>query len=98
MLFRSRLEAALSDLLPAASLGELFERLEPELRRPVEIFGLLHLAADRGWEAEEELEVLTAQRPDGTRRGFAVPRLPLPDPDLAGTPGTRTTAKREERP
>lgn len=79
---RERLDAALADLLPAGSLGELFERLEPSLRRPVEIFGLLHLAADQGWSAEEAEEAFTALRPDGSRRTFAVPRLPLPDPDL----------------
>ena len=56
--------------------------LEPSLRRPVEIFGLLHLAAGRDWESEEALETYAAVRPDGTRRSFAVPRTPLPDPDL----------------
>ncbi|MEQ6903453.1 DUF3375 domain-containing protein [Nocardioides sp. YIM 152588] len=79
---RERLESALADLLPAGSLGELFETLEPELRRPVEILGLLHLAAGRGWEAERTTESFTAHRADGSRRTFAVPRLPLPDPDL----------------
>lgn len=78
---RQRLDDALASLLPAGSLGELFERLEPSLRRPVEIFGLLHLAADRDWVSEEELERFDAVRPDGTRRAFAVPRMPLPDPD-----------------
>lgn len=84
---RQRLDDALADLVPAASLGELFDRLEPSLRRPVEIFGLLHLAADRGWVSEDAVEQFTAVRHDGTRRTFAVPRLPLPDPDLA--PATR---------
>ncbi|WP_408895752.1 DUF3375 domain-containing protein [Nocardioides sp. R1-1] len=79
---RQRLDAALGDLLPAASLGELFDALEPSLRRPVEIFGLLHLAADREWETEDALERFAAVRPDGSRRTFAVPRTPLPDPDL----------------
>lgn len=78
---RQRLDDALASLLPAASLGELFQRLEPSLRRPVEIFGLLHLAADRDWESEGTLERFDAVRPDGTRRAFAVPRMPLPDPD-----------------
>jgi hypothetical protein len=78
---RRRLDEALSSLLPAGSLGELFDRLEPSLRRPVEIFGLLHLAADRDWGSESELERFDALRPDGTRRSFAVPRTPLPDPD-----------------
>lgn len=79
---RSRLDDALADLLPAGSLGELFESLEPSLRRPVEIFGLLHLAADRGWSADDVLEAFTAIRPDGSRRVLAAPRTPLPDPDL----------------
>ena len=48
----------------------------------MEIFGLLHLAADRDWRAEEAVESFAAVRPDGTRRTFAVPRTPLPDPDL----------------
>jgi hypothetical protein len=78
---RQRLEDALVDLLPAGSLGELFDGLEPSLRRPVEIFGLLHLAADREWGTEDVLEPFAAVRPDGSRRTFAVPRTPLPDPD-----------------
>lgn len=89
---RQRLEDALGSLLPAGSLGELFDRLEPSLRRPVEIFGLLHLAADREWLSEEELEAFVAVRPDGTRRTFAVPRTPLPDPDRR--PETREDAAR----
>ena len=44
---RERLDAVTTSLLPVASLGALFDGLEPSLRRPVEIFGLLHLAADR---------------------------------------------------
>lgn len=79
---RQRLEDALTALLPAGSLGELFEGLEPSLRRPVEIFGLLHLAADREWETEDVAEEFAAVRPDGSRRTFSVPRMPLPDPDL----------------
>ncbi|UUW88875.1 DUF3375 domain-containing protein [Pimelobacter simplex] len=80
---RQRLDDALRDLLPAGSLGELFDTLEPSLRRPVEIFGLLHLAADQEWETEDGVEAFAAVRPDGTRRTFAVPRTPLPDPDLS---------------
>ncbi|HEY0951076.1 DUF3375 domain-containing protein [Nocardioides sp.] len=79
---RQRLDEALVSLNPVGSLGELFDELEPSLRRPVEIFGLLHLAADRAWRAEDALEPFVAVRPDGTRRTFAVPRTPLPDPDL----------------
>lgn len=83
---RERLEDALGALIPPASMGELFAELEPALRRPVEIFGLLHLAADRGWRAPDDedsgTETYGAIRPDGTARAFAVPRLALPDPDL----------------
>lgn len=67
------------DLLRAAdadhSLGDLFDGLEPSLRRPVEIFGLLHVAAAHEWEPEEVLETYRALRTDGTERAFTVPRL-----------------------
>ncbi|MGO4258222.1 DUF3375 domain-containing protein [Marmoricola sp. RAF53] len=79
---RDRLDQTLASLLPAGSLGELFDALEPSLRRPVEIFGLLHLAAGHAWEAEETVEPFAAVRPDGSRRTFAVARTLLPDPDL----------------
>ncbi len=78
---RRRLDDALTSLLPAGSLGELFDGFEASLRRPVEIFGLLHLAADRDWETEDAVETFAAVRPDGSRRTFTVPRTPLPDPD-----------------
>lgn len=79
---RGRLDDALADLAPARSLGAVFEGLEPALRRPVEILGLLHLAADRGWTSDEGVETYAAVRHDGSRRTFTVPRTPLPDPDL----------------
>lgn len=86
---RARLDHALTSLLPAETLGELFGSLEPELRRPVEILGLLHLAADRGWPTEESREVFEAVRPDGSRRAFEVARTPLPDPDRRDESETR---------
>ena len=92
---RERLDAVMTSLLPVASLGALFDELEPSLRRPVEIFGLLHLAADREWRAEESVEPFEAVRPDGSRRTFAVPRTPLPDPDLPET--QRQTQQTEPR-
>lgn len=79
---RERLDEATTGLLPAGSLGEVFAGLEGDLRRPVEILGLLHLAADREWGPEETVEDYVALRPDGSTRTFAVPRTPLPDPDL----------------
>ena len=91
---RQRLEDALRDLLPAASLGELFDSLEPSLRRPVEIFGLLHLAADHEWRTEDAVEAFAAVRPDGSTRTFAVPRTPLPDPDLPEARADREETRR----
>ncbi|WP_127480693.1 DUF3375 domain-containing protein [Nocardioides pantholopis] len=79
---RERLAAALTSLQPVATLGELFDSLEPELRRPVEIFGLLHLAGDHELPVDGERELYRTVRPDGTQRTFAVPRVALPDPDL----------------
>ncbi len=86
---RQRLDEALRSLDPAASLGEVFDSLDPALRRPVEIFGLLHLAADRELPAETTLERYHALRPDGSGRTFAVPRVPLDDPDLPSRPKDR---------
>ena len=80
---RQRLDEALRSLDPAASLGEVFDSLDPSLRRPVEILGLLHLAADHELPVEATLERFRAVRADGSERTFAVPRVPLPDPDLA---------------
>ncbi|MGZ6753339.1 MAG: DUF3375 domain-containing protein [Nocardioides sp.] len=85
-LLRERLDLALTSVEPAASLGEVFDSLDPALRRPVEILGLLHLAADRELTPETVLETYRAVRPDGTERTFVVPRVPLPDPDLAPRP------------
>ena len=64
---RRRLDGALASDRPAASLGELFATLEPSLRRPVEIFGLLHLAAEQGWVAQGGAE------PGGAEPGGAEP-------------------------
>lgn len=92
---RDRVDAALSSLLPPATLGELFAGLDADLRRPVEVFGLLHLAADRGWTGEDDVtEDFAAVRPDGSGRTFAVPRTPLPDPDAS----TDASTESETRP
>ncbi|MCL2541841.1 MAG: DUF3375 domain-containing protein [Nocardioidaceae bacterium] len=80
---RARLDAALAALVPPDSLGDMFGSLEQSLRRPVEIFGLLHLAAAREWATADGTDTYAAVRPDGSRRTFAVPRTPLPDPDLS---------------
>ncbi len=73
---RERLDAALTSLHPADSLGALFDGLEPSLRRPVEIFGLLHLAA--GAARRGDHEPYDAVRPDGAAVDLRRPRTPLP--------------------
>ncbi len=76
---RAALDAAMSDLAGAGSMGELFDTLAPELRRPVEIFGLLHLATNHPeLTSHEDRETYRALRPDGTSRDLAVPRIAPP--------------------
>jgi hypothetical protein len=58
------------------SLGEVFDSLDPALRRPVEIFGLLHLAANAdNLHRDTTTEVYATIRPDGSGRDLTVPRL-----------------------
>jgi hypothetical protein len=73
---REALTAALADQT-AESLGSLFDTLEPALRRPVEIFGLLHLARNMpGFATDDNVtETYRTVRPNGTSRDLAVPRV-----------------------
>jgi Protein of unknown function (DUF3375) len=68
---------ALERPTPPESLGELFAELEASLRRPVEILGLLHLAAntDALHVDSERVEVFSSVRGDGTCRDLLVPRV-----------------------
>jgi hypothetical protein len=73
------------------SVGEVFTALPDDLRRPVELLGLLHLLhAARGatlpddvpdaealLAAYEARELVEAIRPDGSRRTFEMPVTPL---------------------
>ena len=74
---RLALDQALASDEPAvASLGALFDQFDPELRRPVEIFGLLHLATNRDdVRTSDDDEVFQAIRPDGTQRPLRLPRV-----------------------
>lgn len=73
------------------TLGELFNALPAELRRPVEILGLLHVLAPltddtetRTKDASEHLkELFEAIRPDGSRRRFELPLRGLSLEDAA---------------
>lgn len=77
---RDALAGALTSAAPLESLGVLFDSLDPALRRPVEIFGLLQLATNgAGLARHGDTEVYAAVRPDGSPRDLAVPRLtPVP--------------------
>ena len=56
------------------SAAELFKALPDDLRRPVEILGLLHLFTRMGAEIDPAIrEQFSAVRPDGSRRQFLVP-------------------------
>lgn len=73
---RSAVDAALEDAGPDTSLGAVFDALPQQLRRPVEILGLLHLATNNdGLTTHPEHELYTAIRPDGSTRSLRVPRV-----------------------
>lgn len=68
-----RLDAVIRGEIEVASLGELFAELPADLRRPVEIFGLMHLANERGLAQTQQWETYESFRSDGTTRQLAVP-------------------------
>ena len=55
----------------------LFNRLPEDLRRPVEILGLMHLLARLDAMPEADREPVEAIRPDGSRREFHMPKFAL---------------------
>jgi hypothetical protein len=62
----------------AGSIGSLFNQLPRELRRPVEILGMLHLVSQVGaLDASVGHEVFDAIRPNGDRRSFVGPKVPI---------------------
>jgi hypothetical protein len=69
---RDRIEGKLQtgDLETAA---ELFNQLPDDLRRPVEILGLLHLFTGMSATFDVERELVRAIRPDGSTRQFLMP-------------------------
>ncbi|MDN3311362.1 DUF3375 domain-containing protein [Microbacterium oryzae] len=64
----------------AETLSEAFNALPADLRRPVEVFGVAHLAAEHGLPAglADDGGVVRTVRPDGTVRAFALPALQPP--------------------
>jgi hypothetical protein len=74
--FRSLVTAALQER-EAVSAGQVFAAADNALKRPVEIFGILHIAAQTGAEeqgADNQADLFEAVRPDGTRRSFTARR------------------------
>lgn len=66
------------------SVGEAFNGLEADLRRPVEILGLLHMATQIGvLDRAQAVETFKTIRPDNTCRTFEVPRITLDEHDTA---------------
>lgn len=60
------------------TIGDLFHALPDDLRRPVEILGLLHLASRvNALNQVADTEVFEAIRPNGELRHFLVPAVPL---------------------
>jgi hypothetical protein len=96
---RDAIVAALTDSAlagdGAASVGDAFNALEPMMRRPVEILGLLQLTEQvgavgiEGAEPDDtaaqptETDLFDTVRPDGSRRTFSVPRIMLSPDDTA---------------
>lgn len=84
---RGRIEEKLAagDLESAAAL---FNTLPDDLRRPVEILGLLHLFTRMGAEIDPALrETVSAVRPDGTTRRFLMPTSTMAMTGAAGSEG-----------
>ena len=84
---RRRIEdhLAADDLESAAGL---FNELPDDLRRPVEILGLLHLFTRMGAEIDPTLrETVCAVRPDGSTRRFLMPTSTMATTGTAGHEG-----------
>jgi hypothetical protein len=74
---RNRLLIALSTEA-SVTAASMFNELPVELRRPVEVLGLIRIASTTGALDERtrgETEVFEAVRSDGTRRRFVVPTI-----------------------
>ena len=68
----------------AASVGDAFNDLDPTLRRPVEILGMLQIATQiDAVSRAQTVERFETVRPDGSTRSFVVPRIMLTDDETA---------------
>jgi hypothetical protein len=81
--FRDRIAAMFSAGAGGFTAGEVFASAPACLRRPVEILGLVHVAAGAGAKEPQDpgdTELFEAMRPDGTQRSFLVPALTFTQP------------------
>ena len=70
------------------TVGRLFNELPTELRRPVEILGLLHVVSRvDALQDDTGVEVFEAIRPNGERRNFLVPSVSLTPAEAAALAG-----------
>jgi hypothetical protein len=70
------------------TVGRLFNELPTDLRRPVEILGLLHVVSRiDALKDDAGAEVFEAIRPNGERRNFLVPRVSLTSAEVAALAG-----------
>lgn len=67
----SQLERHLAGLGESVDLGEAFLDASPDLRRPVDLLGLLEIAHRNGMTEGDTVSIVEAIRPDGTTRRFA---------------------------
>ena len=83
------LRQRLGDLPEPVTGGEFFAEIPVALRRPVEILGLIQIAAETNNLLHDdlgEMELFEAIRPDGTARVFSAPRIVFdPAPALANS-------------
>ena len=83
---RDALVEAMSDG-SAASVGAVFNDLDAAMRRPVEILGLLQIAAQLDTiERGELVESFNTVRADGSRRSYALPRITVNGDATAPSP------------
>ncbi|OYC98198.1 DUF3375 domain-containing protein [Microbacterium sp. Yaish 1] len=67
----AELEAHVAALGEEFDLGEAFLAADDDVRRPVDLVGLLEIAHRNGMREGDDLSVVEARRPDGTTRRFA---------------------------
>jgi hypothetical protein len=84
--FRATLHERLRDGAASVTAGEVFGGMADELRRPVEVLGLIQIAAAvqaLDSAGDDGAEMFEAVRPDGSRRAFEGPRLTFTHAQLA---------------